>query len=502
MPAPPRVALVHSPPHGEVDFLNIGLAYLQAVLEKHGCETTCHDICFAEHHAGTDFYDDYVLELGRRIGGDVGDGVDPRLLLQVVRPRAFDRLTPIASTILDKVERHLPRVCDSADVFLFSVNVLTQYFASALAARLRAMGKRTAAGGPNLGFAPLRRLLLLSGAFDAVAQGDGEGLVVDLATRLAERVEPDLPGVSWLDARGEIRESPPAPALPIDALPIPSFRGMTFTYFVPILASRGCPRRCAFCSETSKERYRQRAPEAVVAEMQQAPSRYRHRNFHFHDDLVNASPAWIDSFCSLLREGGERFTWESFCGPEGLTPARLETMAAAGCVLLKLGVQSFSDHVLGLMRRRSGAGAIRQAIVHGDRIGISMRYDMLTCFPGETDDDHRRNLEQIEAIFAETKGVHFSPNPFYLSIGSETHLRHEAFGISLEHFDPDTLPVPLAGMVRACGSFPVGFRYGIAQQTVRQRMRDLGEILRRHGKDYLYLGQPNKPARQGPSTYR
>ncbi|MCX5796980.1 MAG: radical SAM protein [Elusimicrobia bacterium] len=491
-----RVVLVHCPPHGETEFLNIGLAYLQAVLEREGFETAFHDISFAEHRAETDFYDDYVLGLSRRIGGGVGDGVDPGLLLQVVRPELFGRLCPVAAAIVRKVEEYLPSVRESGEVFLFSVNMMTQYFAAALAYRLRASGKRTAAGGPNLDFRPLRHLLLRSGSFDAVVQGDGEGVVAALVERLALGQEPALPGVSRLDARGEVAQTPPGPLPALDSLPRPSWRGMNTNDFVPILASRGCPRPCGFCSEPGKGRFRQRAVEGVAAEMEAAAARRGHGNFHFHDDTINASPAWVDRFTARLRERGGRFAWESFCGPDGLTPERLEAMARSGCVLLKLGVQSFSDRVLRLMRRRPAAAAVRQAIINGDRLGISMCYDLLAGFPGETEADHRRTMDWAEDIFARTKLVQFSPNPFYLSLGSETHLRARDYGITLKDFDCGALPAPLRGLARACGEFPVGFRYGIPRPTVRRRIAEMGASLKRHDKDYLYLGQTALPPRR------
>jgi len=504
MDAAPRdrtVVLVHSPPHGEVDFLHVGLAYLQAVLEQAGFETVFHDISFAEHRAGTDFYDAYVLELSRRIGGDVGDGVDPRLLMEVLHPDELPEISGIAKRILSKVEAHLPVVAGSGDVFLFTVNVLTQYFAAALASRLRAAGKITIAGGPNLGFAPLRSLLLRSGAFDAVVDGPGESVIVPLVESLGRGGDLAIPGVSVLDDRGEILVTPIGAAPHPDSLPYPSLHGMTLTYFVPILASRGCAMRCAYCSETTKTpRYLQRDADVVVREMEWAAAEYGDRNFHFHDDQINSSAVWADRFCSSLAEAGWGFTWESFCGPDGLTPERLDLMRRSGCVLLKLGVQSFSGRVLGLMKRNDRVRAVTDAIVHGARIGISMRFDMLTCFPGETDDDHRQNLEAIEGIYAATRDVHFSPNPFYLSLGSETHLEHGSFGINLKAFDPDSLPPRLASLVRTSGAFPVGFKYGIDQETVRRRLDDYGAILKRQDKDYLYLGQRGLPERSAEAT--
>ena len=484
---------MHCPPHGEVEFLNIGLAYLQAALERGGWQTAFHDISAEEHRAGTDFYDQFMLEMSRGIGGDMGDGVDPALLLQVVRPELFRRLSPTAEIIVRKVEEQLPQVRGSGEVFLFSVNMLTQYFAAGLAFRLRALGGRTAAGGPNLGFRPLRHLLL---RFDAVVQGEGEGVVTALVGRLARGEEPALPGVSRLGPGGAVAEAAPAAPPPVDSLPRPSLRGMTHNDFTPMLAGRGCPRPCAFCSEPGKGRFRQRRAEDVVAEMESAAQRWGNPNFHFHDDTINASTVWVDRFAAILRARGGGLRWESFCGPDGLTPLRLGAMARSGCVLLKLGVQSFSDRLLRLMGRRGQAAAIRKAIILGDRLGISMRYDLLTCFPGETEADHRLTMECVEDIFSRTKAVQFSPNPFYLSLGSRTHLRARDYGITLRHFDPGSLPAPLRGLVSACGEFPIGYRYGISQKTVRRRMRELGAILKRYDRDYLYLGQRTLPPRR------
>jgi hypothetical protein len=237
----------------------------------------------------------------------------------------------------------------------------------------------------------------------------------------------------------------------------------------------------------------------VIAEMEWGAHEYHNGNFHFHDDLINGNTPWLDRFTSTLIERNHKFTWESFCSPDGLTPDRLAAMRRSGCVLLKLGVQSFAPHVLQSMRRGQNVEFVKTAILAAIRSGISMHYDMLTCFPTETEEDHRLNLRTIEEIYSESRDVFFSPNPFYLSLGSETMLQPSAYGLTLVAFDSHTLPAPAAAMVDASGSFPVSFSYPLARETVLRRLSELGELLKKYNKDYLYLGktkQDHGPSRQ------
>jgi hypothetical protein len=493
-----RVVLVHSPPHGEVPFRSIGLAYLRAALLAAGHDTCTIDLSLQEDTAGTDFYQDYILYLSERVGA-MGDGPDPRILMQVTRPELFSDLLPISRVILDRVDKHFEAVRAAGDIHLFTLNALTQYFASALAIRLRKAGKKTAAGGPALTFEPLRALLLRAGIFDAVVQGEGDSVVVPLVQALSADVAQPIAGVSWFE-RGTVVSLPTDAPIHLDRLPLPSFAGTIVRDFVPILASRGCPHKCSYCSEPSHwPTYRFRSVEGVVDEMQWAAREYRCASFHFHDDLINGNMPWIDQFTSTLIERKLGFRWESFCSPDGLTADRLESMRRSGCVLLKLGVQSFSPAVLHSMRRGQNVEFVKAAILAAVRSGISMHYDMLTCFPTESEEDHRLNLRTIEEIYAASTDVYFSPNPFYLSLGSETMLLPDGFGLKLTAFDPEGLPAPAAALVAASGTFPVSFSYSLPRETVVRRLCELGDLLKKYNKDYLYLGktkQNHGPSRQ------
>ncbi|MHC5035540.1 MAG: B12-binding domain-containing radical SAM protein, partial [Planctomycetota bacterium] len=336
-----RVVLIHPPPFGEVPFRHIGLAYLQAVLLDAGLDTVLCDLSAAENEAGTDVYDDMILHMSRRVG-DISDGLDPRLLMEVLHPEMFDDPTPLSRAIIRQVDARLDEAAALGDVFLFSVNIITYYFASRMGHRLRAMGKRTAVGGPSIRFGPIRNLLLRSGAFDAAFVGEGEGAVTQLVDGLRRGKLEGVSGTAFIDEREELREGPPAPAPEVDGLLHPWFEPDQVRDFMPILGARGCPVKCTYCSEPFHwGGHRRRPPGQILAEMDRAADRYGSSNFHFHDDLINGHIPWFDALVDGLIERGGRYRWESFCGPIGFDKARLERMRESGCVLLKMGVQSF-----------------------------------------------------------------------------------------------------------------------------------------------------------------
>ncbi|EQD41327.1 radical SAM domain protein, partial [mine drainage metagenome] len=119
-----------------------------------------------------------------------------------------------------------------------------------IAQRTRAAGIYLLAGGPDAASRPDH---YLRGGFDAVVQGEGEEVLVDVARRVADGTDPaGLPGLSVL--RGDrIVRGPPRPFLrDLDALPFPAWDLVDMEGYLSdwerrtgerrtaVLTSRGC----------------------------------------------------------------------------------------------------------------------------------------------------------------------------------------------------------------------------------------------------------------------
>jgi len=114
-----------------------------------------------------------------------------------------------------------------------------------------------ALGGPHVTFTAEETLETMP-EVDVVARGEGDQIIVELARTLEEGNGLErVPGISFR-RDGQVVETPVAPPLDPTALPMPAFHLMPMERyyfaslggpFATVIASRGCPFQCTFCSE-------------------------------------------------------------------------------------------------------------------------------------------------------------------------------------------------------------------------------------------------------------
>jgi anaerobic magnesium-protoporphyrin IX monomethyl ester cyclase len=182
---------------------------------------------------------------------------------------------------------------------VIGLSIIFQYLTPAFARLvrlLRAQGVESfiCAGGhyPSLRYSDV---LATMPELDCIVRFEGEYTLLELAQRLAEGQEwRDLPSVAFLD-QGKERTTPLRPLIEdLDVVPAPKRLSLPDRCLniplAPIMASRGCPRACSFCSirqfyATPPGRVRRtRAPEKVVEEMRLLRDEQGVRIFLFADD--------------------------------------------------------------------------------------------------------------------------------------------------------------------------------------------------------------------------
>ena len=178
-------------------------------------------------------------------------------------------------------------------------------------------------GGPG---ASLASEFLGAGA-DCVVQGEAEFRLTKIVDALSGAgALDDIPGIAFRGADGEIRETVPARQIDdLDSLPFPyrppeliplygeEINPVSNRPNVSIMASRGCPFRCSFCSshEVWQSKVRIRSPENVVEEIARVLDIWPKAYFTFVDDIFGQNATWVEQFCRLILERKLRFKW--FC---------------------------------------------------------------------------------------------------------------------------------------------------------------------------------------------
>jgi len=238
-----------------------------------------------------------------------------------------------------------------------------------------------------------------SGAVDYCVRGEGERTAVVLIRALLDGRDPGtIPGVASARTglgpavqRCRNPEDLPGPAwelLPlVNYLAVADGFGVNRGRAMPILASRGCPYDCTFCSapEMWTRLYRTRPPGQVVQEMKSYVQRYAAQNFNFCDLTAILHKDWILEFCRHLQAEGLKVTWQLPSGTrsEALDDEVLRAIHAAGCRNLTYAPESGSTRMLRVFRKRVNLGRMVESIRTASRVGLVARVNVIIGHPDE-----------------------------------------------------------------------------------------------------------------------
>jgi len=231
----------------------------------------------------------------------------------------------------------------------------------------RALDVPTLVGGQHLAQYP--RETLRHPEIDYALAGEAEITARAFLDHLAGGADPEgVPGL-WWRADGEVRHGPaPTPLADVDAAPLPArdlldnARYYSFISqrrnFTPLLSSRGCPRRCAFC-EQGHVPYRGREPAAVIEEIVECVARHGVRELDVFDSAFTTERTRVLAICEGLRARSLDVAWAARSRLDTVDPEMLTAMAAAGCRRIYYGIESGDPE----LRRRLGK-AIDEDRIH------------------------------------------------------------------------------------------------------------------------------------------
>ncbi len=210
------------------------------------------------------------------------------------------------------------------------------------------------------------------GVVDHLVAGPGEEALLTLAGVATKRQSPHLlPAYSSLPLREYL-----SPGL-----------------ILPYNASSGCWwNNCSFCPERAEgNEYRPIPTRKVLADLQALTARERPLLIHLLDNAI--TPALLQG----LAENPPGTDWYGFArfGAELADPAFCVALRAAGCVMLKLGLESGDQGVLDRLNKGIQLGAASRILMNLKQAGIAVYLYLLFGTPAETETEARRTLEFI-----------------------------------------------------------------------------------------------------------
>lgn len=285
----------------------------------------------------------------------------------------------------------------------------------------------TVCGGPHATAAP-DQTLLENPALDFVIMGEGEKALCDLLKLKAFMPSnlSTIANLAWRDG-ADIRKNPRYFVEDLDTLPDIEwslFEPRSYPLLphgvlnkawpiAPIIATRGCPFSCRFCSAGLQmgRRLRTRSPARVVDEMEHLVKNHGVREIHFEDDNLTYDRFFVIELCREIISRNLRVAWACPNGVrlDRLDPEVVRLMEASGCYSFAVGIESGSERVL----RQMGKGLTPRYMMDQLKMIKAVSNIKVTGFflcghPGETLDD----LEMTERFVMEAPLDRISLSPF------------------------------------------------------------------------------------------
>lgn len=166
--------------------------------------------------------------------------------------------------------------------------------------------------------------------------------------------------------------------------------------FTTLLASRGCPHECIFCSVPAVygRTYRTRSPENVLKELSQLEEQ-GFKEVFFRDENIALKRTFTAALCEKMLSHGISMRWMANARVDSVDEVLLGMMRESGCTLLKFGVESLSDETLRGIKKGSTTEDVRRAFSLAEEKGIETMAHMILGLPGETEADIRRNVDRL-----------------------------------------------------------------------------------------------------------
>ncbi len=264
---------------------------------------------------------------------------------------------------------------------------------------------------------------------DAVCVGEGEGPILELASRLSEGK--DIRNIQnlWVKDGGGVIKNALRPLIDdLDSVPLPGMTGEN--RFVidgdaispmpkadrveayQIMTSRGCPFSCAYCcNNTLKELFkdkgrfvRRRSVANVMKELTAAKKTFKNLKYvNFFDDVFTFDRDWITRFCGeYKKEIGLPFF--CYCHPKYAQEAIIKILKETGVDFMSMGIQSGSEEIRRkyFQRYDTNEDIIKSSeMLH--KYGINCWYDIIIDNPLDTEESMKETFDLLMRL----------PRPFW-----------------------------------------------------------------------------------------
>jgi len=219
----------------------------------------------------------------------------------------------------------------------------------------------------------------------------------------------------------------------LDSIPVPARHLVKIHEYHPemegggavtIFTSRGCPMRCAFCWKLTGETIRFRKIDNVINEVKCVVNDYEFKNIIFEDDNFCVDHVRVKKIFNGIKSLGVNIR---IC-PRVDTVNRemLKFLRESGVTEISFGVESGSQKILDLMKKKTTVKINEKAVLEAKEAGMLVKIYLIVGFPGETEE----TLEETKQFVKRTRPDKWLLQNFVPYPGTDVWNNPEKYGIT------------------------------------------------------------------------
>ena len=238
--------------------------------------------------------------------------------------------------------------------------------------------------------------------FDIIVRHEADEIFLAVLDRLERRRFDLIPGMSWRAStnRSALRFTDGKPKVEdLDRLPITSYDHYPVNdlglALLRIEAGRGCPFSCTFCSTAGffQRSFRLKSAERLVKELDILNARYGVTEFKLDHDMFTVNRRKVLEFCEAV--AGRGYRWRASARVDCVDVPLLEKMAEAGCAGLYFGIETGSQRMQEICKKRLDLTLVEPILDAAEGMGIETTASFITGYPEETQQDQDDTLDMI-----------------------------------------------------------------------------------------------------------
>ncbi len=223
----------------------------------------------------------------------------------------------------------------------------------------------TVLGGPHCSAIPFETMSECS-YIDICVVGEGEMTFHEICEAITKNKPlQEIRGIYYRD-NGDVKNTDPRPLInDLNILPFPARHLLPMDKYRPspvkyrrtpvanMIASRGCPYDCIFCTKCIFGRWlRIRDASNVSEEIRQLVEEYRVKEIHFYDDTLTINHRFVEDLCDQIRKEKIDIQFWINGRVDTVNHKILGLLKKAGCYRIYYGVESSTQRILDILRKQ------------------------------------------------------------------------------------------------------------------------------------------------------